>query len=292
MSLKMRSLGHIRKRLHQLVYEVMSIYGRGEGFARNQVVQTQPERRANLLGRSDSPQTYSKSCSDKLAAISCTSLLNSLLSSLISPSSCYLHYLVVPRLAYHHEGFWRAFEERLEPLQSLIFPPGYRLHRFETLTTDLVIHPMLTAPTTGAAKTSPTAPTTIIHVQGRPPEAILGGVKMGSKFPPNARGASCLCRARMSEDFVHLLYVGRSTLVSKFSSEVTYAGLKRSIGKRSEQFRNSVKLGLGEWVSGHIDSEFTVADPHQHLHRSVDVSPPCERRPEEPTSPPEEPRAA
>jgi len=289
----MRSLGHIQKALYRLVYTVMSTYGRGEGFARNQVVQRQPERHANLPGRGDSPQTYSKSCSDKLAAVSCTSLLNSFLSSLISPSSCYIDYLVVPRPAYHPEGFCRAFQERLRPLQSLIFPPGYRLHKFETLTTDLVIHPTLTAPTAAAAKTSPTCPTAIIHVQGRPPEAILGGVKMGSKFPPNARGASCLCRARMAEDFVQLLYARRSTLLSRFSSEVTYAGLKRSIGRRSEQFKNSVKQGLGGWVSGHVDSDFTVADPHQHLHhRSIDVSPLCERPPEEATSPPEEPRAA
>ena len=290
----MPSLGHIHKAPYQLVSAVMSTYGRGEEFARNQVVQRRPERHANLLGRGDSPQTYSKSCSDKLAAVSCTSLLNSLLSSLISPSSCYIDYLVVPRPAYHPEGFCRAFEERLHPLQSLIFPPGYRLHKFETLTTDLVIHPTLTAPTACAAKTSPTCPTSIIHVQGRPPEAIQGGVKMGSKFPPNARDASCLCRARMAEDFVQLLYAGRSTVLSSCSSEATYAGLKRSIGRRSEQFKNSVKQGLGGWVSGHIDSDFTVADPHQqHLHhRSFVVSPLCERRPEEPTSPPEAPRAA
>jgi hypothetical protein len=201
--------------------------------------------------------------------VSCTSLLNLLLSSLISPLSCYLDYLVIPRSAYHAEGFRRAFKERLDPLQSLPFPPSYRLKEFQTLTTDFVIQATVTAPTAAAAKTTPTASTAIIHVQGRTPETTLGGVRMGSKFPPNDRGASCLCRARMAEDFVRLLYAGRTLMLSDLPSEPTYAGLKRCVGKRSGRFKHSVKQALGEWDSGDIDSEFTVPGPHQQQPLSL-----------------------
>lgn len=275
----------------------MSIYGRGARFAQNPVNPTLASTHSDLQGRADSPRTNSKSCCDKLAVASCTSLLNSLLSSLINPSTCYLDYLVVPRPAYHEEGFHRAFEERLDALPSLTYPPGYRLQKFQTLTTNLVIPPTLTPPITSAAKTTPTASTSIIHVQGRPAETILGGVKMGSKFPPNSRGASCLSRARMAEDFVQLLYAGTSTLQSELLSETTYGGLKRCVGKRSERFRSSVKQGLGEWACGSsLDSDFTVPGPHQRSrlppHHSVAASPPSEQQLQAQTSPPRGPRGA
>src|SRR5262245_49806990 len=44
----------------------------------------------DVPGRADSPRTLSNSCSDKLTLKSCTSLLNSLLASIIDPSSCYI----------------------------------------------------------------------------------------------------------------------------------------------------------------------------------------------------------
>lgn len=291
-------LGHVQKARYRVVHTAMSTYGREARFAQNQVAELWHQHISDLQGRADSPRTNSKSCCDKLAVASCTSLLNSLLSSLINPSSCYLDYLVVPRSAYHEEGFSRAFEERLIALASLTYPPGYRLQKFQTLTTDLVIPPTLIPPTASASKTTPTASASIISVQGRPAETILGGVKMGSKFPPNARGASCLSRARMAEDFVRLLYDGTSTLESELSSETTYGELKRRVGKRSERFRSSVKQGLGEWAyGGSLDSHFTVPAPHQRSrlpphHPVAESSPPSEQQPEEPSSRPRERRGA
>lgn len=59
--------------------------------------------------RLDAPATLSKSCSDKIARKQCTSLLSSLTSLLILPSTAYLTSLILPRSQLHVAGMERAF---------------------------------------------------------------------------------------------------------------------------------------------------------------------------------------
>lgn len=63
-------------------------------------------------GRPDAPPTLSKSCSDKLAAKQCTSLLSSITSLFISPENIYLATLVMPESQYSAVAVERSFSPR------------------------------------------------------------------------------------------------------------------------------------------------------------------------------------
>jgi len=191
--------------------------------------------------------------------ISCTSLLNSLLSTIIDPATCYLEYLVVPQSAYHQVGFRRAFEERLNSITDIDIGSahGFRVQPIRTLTTDHLIPPTLT-PATAKLQTSVTAQTSIIYVHGRPTEVMLGGIKMGSRFPPDVRGASYLSRARIGQDFFDIICSGRWRLHWELCRECTYRELKREAGKRTASVKLVAKEALGWWIMTDPDVEFML----------------------------------
>jgi hypothetical protein len=145
------------------------------------------------------------------------------------------------------------------------WPQGFRVQPIQTLTTSYYIPPTLMPPKPIDLKTSATALTSVIYVQGRPTEVMLGGVKMGSRFPPSPRGASCLCRARMGQDFFDFLHRETSRLLHlELTPNCTYAELKRKVGKRTEPLRRSVKEALGQWITDDSDGDFTLGGRH-HL---------------------------
>jgi tRNA-specific adenosine deaminase 1 len=236
----------------------MNISGSGERYASSQVSLFYGG--TYFQGRGDSPRTLSKSCSDKLALVSCTSLLNSLLSSIIDPSSCYLDYLIVPQSAYHEAGFRRAFVERLKSIPHDTWPHRFRIQPIQTLTTTYLIPPSLTPPKHVSQMAFPTALTSVIYVKNRPTEVMLGGVRMGSQFPPNGRGASYLCRARMGQDFFHVIQ--RDTARVEVPLECTYAELKRKAGRGTEPIKHSVREGFGGWTANDSDVDFTLVASH------------------------------
>src|SRR5437773_2555681 len=101
--------------------------------------------------------------------VSCTSLLNCFLSTIIDPSSCYLDYLIIPQSFYHQRGFHRAFEERLESIPTESWSHEWRKQPIQVLTTSYPIPPTLTPVKNFKLKSSSvTAVTSIIHVKGRP----------------------------------------------------------------------------------------------------------------------------
>src|SRR5579859_3627677 len=121
----------------------------------------------------------------KLAFMTCTSLLTSYLANIIDPASCYLDAVIVSSSAYHAKGFQRAFGQRLASLNNVEWPEGFRLQHFQCLYTTMPM-PATVTPTKSSGAT---ASTSVIFVSGRPSEVMLGGVRMGSKFPPTCRVA-------------------------------------------------------------------------------------------------------
>jgi hypothetical protein len=88
---------------------------------------------------------------------------------------------------------------------------------------------------------------------------MLGGVKMGSKFPPNPRGASYLSRARMGEDFLPLIpaqYI--SKIFPDESHTCTYAQLKHVVGHRNRTVKEAVIEALGGWPHNDGDGGFIL----------------------------------
>lgn len=87
-----------------------------------------------MLARGDSPQTLSKSCSDKLALKQCTSLLNRNTCRLVNPRNAYIRSLVIPLSEYRKGACQRAFgpEGRMKPMVGKEWPGGYRYQPFAT----------------------------------------------------------------------------------------------------------------------------------------------------------------
>lgn len=84
---------------------------------------------------------------------------------------------------------------------------------------------------------------------------------MGSQFPPNGRGASYLCRARMGQDFFDFIQLDMARL--EIPLECTYAELKRKAAKGTESIKRSVRESFGGWTSNESDVDFTIAASHR-----------------------------
>ena len=89
--------------------------------------------------RADSPITFSKSCSDKLALKQCTSLLSSPVSLLVSPENAYIDTLILPYHQYRQQACVRAFGPagRMSPVFSSIWLADYKFRPFGVETTGI-----------------------------------------------------------------------------------------------------------------------------------------------------------
>ncbi|KZF22175.1 hypothetical protein L228DRAFT_283349 [Xylona heveae TC161] len=189
--------------------------------------------------RPDAPPTLSKSCSDKMAHMQSTSLLSSVASLLIHPSSAYLSTLVLPESQYSATACTRAFSPsgRLKALAGRQWEGGYAFQPFDvrTATRDFIwsrrnpasvtassIAPVTPAIGDGRSSSSSSIESTgpkyiasnlsAVHTstpRDQPPskqlqETLINGVLQGRKiFDP--RGASILCRKRMWRAVVDVL---------------------------------------------------------------------------------------
>jgi Adenosine-deaminase (editase) domain len=168
--------------------------------------------------------------------------------------------LIVPKSAYHQAGFNRAFIERLKSIEYEAWPDGFRVQHIRTIITTLSIPSTLTSQKFGNQNQSNTvtALPSIVYVQGRPVEVILGGVKMGSQFPPVIRGESYLSRRRIAQDFIHVVSHSGSCLLDwKLSPTCTYGELKEKVGKKAESVKHSARQALGRWIRND-DYGFTI----------------------------------
>ena len=89
--------------------------------------------------RGDSPETLSKSCSDKIAFKQCTSLLDKHTCRFINPRDMYIDSLILPRSQYNPVACKRAFgsEGRMRPVAGRTWPGGYRYEPFTVQVSDL-----------------------------------------------------------------------------------------------------------------------------------------------------------
>ncbi|KAL8705590.1 MAG: hypothetical protein Q9201_001277, partial [Fulgogasparrea decipioides] len=102
-----------------------------ESFAELGIVRRKP-------ARADSPQTLSKSCSDKLALKQCISLLSSCTSLLVNPGNAYLESLIIPKSQYVEHACDRSFgpNGRMKSVAGRQWPGGYAYRPFKIRTTD------------------------------------------------------------------------------------------------------------------------------------------------------------
>lgn len=146
-------------------------------------------------GRRDSPVTYSKSCSDKLALRQFTSILCGILARIVNPEHFYLSGLVVPLSQLNSSDFTRAFskEGRLRNYTKYKFQfKEYQPHFFSYLGTRLRFENSKEAIPHGKPCFK-----SIVWSSWHPCEAILGGVQMGSK-PFSGKGYSIYCRKELT----------------------------------------------------------------------------------------------
>ena len=145
-------------------------------------------------------------------------------------------------------------------MRSTDWPPEYRVRPPAMLTTSQALPPTITPPKHSEVKTSTTAPASVVYVDGRQTEVLLNGVKMGSPFPPNMRGTSHLCRARMAQDIFELIHRNKLELPHSdpFAKCTTYGQLKWRLGERAEPVKHSAREALGYWTTNETDDDFKL----------------------------------
>ncbi|CAD6590746.1 MAG: hypothetical protein ASARMPREDX12_004715 [Alectoria sarmentosa] len=165
-----------------------SLLGRGS-FSQLGIVRRKP-------ARADSPVTFSKSCSDKLALKQCTSLLSSPVSLLVSPENAYIDTLILPHYQYRQQACERAFglTGRMKSVANLTWPAGYeyRPFRVETTSVDFQYSRRGTTDNTDSCKGSNISAVWTPRHQ----ETLINGVLQGRR-QTDQMGASALSRIRI-----------------------------------------------------------------------------------------------
>ncbi|KAI4270222.1 MAG: hypothetical protein L6R35_006628 [Caloplaca aegaea] len=116
--------------LHHALGPVPGLLRGRESFAELGIVRRKP-------ARADSPQTLSKSCSDKLALKQCTSILSSHTSLLVNPANAYLESLILPKSQYVAFACDRSFgpQGRMKHMAGQRWSGGYSFRPFKVKTT-------------------------------------------------------------------------------------------------------------------------------------------------------------
>ncbi|KAF2774028.1 tRNA-specific adenosine deaminase [Teratosphaeria nubilosa] len=173
--------------------------GRGN-FDRLGIVRRKP-------ARPDAPETWSKSCSDKLAMKQCTSLLSGVTSLLVHPRRCYIDSLVLPESQHVATAVERAFGAagRMEALNrdgvlKDWHEAGYRFRPFHVMTTSKEFEYSRRSPNTKSALSSNLSTMATTSRQ----EILINGVLQGRK-QFDAKGASSLCRRRIWKDILEMI---------------------------------------------------------------------------------------
>lgn len=171
-------------------------------------------------GRRDSPITYSKSCTDKLALRQCTSLLlGPVAKRLIDPANVYLSTLVVGNKC-HYTDTQRAFTTRMMSATGLKYG-SYGCHFFSVRHGPTPLFP------DGKRPDALPCPNSIVYVANTTDEAILGGVKMGAK-PFKGKGESQVCRNQIFKSVVQL--TGEKTrLYSEYKANADRQAMKARV---------------------------------------------------------------
>jgi len=215
--------------------------------------------------RPDAPPTLSKSCSDKLSLAQCKSLLSSVSSLLVSPSSLYLKTLTLPASQHSSTACNRAFSAsgRMSPVKNKDWNGGYAFKPFEIQTTShefkysrrqsLLEGEKLVASNIAASWISSRTPTQT--------EVLIGGILQGrKKF--DLLGAS-----RASRRSIWRLALEISALVAvpqiyQALNANTYQEVVRSdyLEPRMQAKNETRKKALKNWVVNKGDEEWGRVD--------------------------------
>lgn len=205
--------------------------------------------------RGDSPQTLSKSCSDKIALKQCTSLLDKHTCRFISPTNAYLDSLILPRSQYNPVACKRAFEPegRMRPVAGRAWPGGYRYQPFTVQVSDLefAFSRRSTATSHGPPKGSNVSAVWNINLQ----ETLVNGVLQGRQQtdPKGASGVSSITMSQLASYIAEQLADGHREL------ELVKAGKSPKMLLDRENVKDEVRsTALKGWIrnekrrSGHL----------------------------------------
>lgn len=214
--------------------------------------------------RPDAPPSLSKSCSDKLAAKQCTSLLASVVAPLLTITpGVYLASVVLPASQYSAAGVARCFSTRMAGLEGRVWGGEYAFRPFEVRTTrvefgfsrrGLVGEGEKEGRGGGfVACNLATAWTARGLLEG-----VIGGVVQGRK-QTDPKGGSAVSRRKMwmlAREVARLAVVDESVF-----EHGTYAELKESefLADRRQVKRDIRAHALKGWVRNVGDDDFGIA---------------------------------
>ncbi|KAI5804349.1 adenosine deaminase/editase [Geopyxis carbonaria] len=209
---------------------VAHLRGRGY-FAALGAVRTKP-------GRADSPETLSKSCSDKLAVHQCLSLLLAAAAHLVAPDNVYIATLVLPASQHTPAGCERAWGRtgRLAALDGRAWTGGYAFRPFAVATTALEF--AFSKRVVGPVASNMSA----VMVRGVGDETLIGGVLQGRKQFSGARAGSMVCKAKLW---------AAAAAAAPVPAAATYAEIKEGGGatmRARRRVKDDVRRTLGGWV--------------------------------------------
>lgn len=209
-------------------------------------------------GRPDAPPTLSKSCSDKLAAKQCTSLLSSITSLFISPKNVYLTSLVLPVSQYSAAAVERSFSPRgrMASVKGS-WQDGYELKPFEVQTTNTEFGLSRRGVGLEATKFVASSVAAAWTINGLA-ESIVGGVVQGRK-QTDPKGGSAVSRRSMWNLARHTadLVAGIDQAIFR---QVTYEALKDAeILTERRQVKQDIRAeALKGWVRNTGDEDFDL----------------------------------
>ena len=236
--------------------EIDSSFLRGRaGFSELGKVRTKP-------GRPDSPLSLSKSCSDKLSAMSFTSIFSSLTLQFISPERAYINAIILPgddinvqTVDAIAKGWDRAFSSqgRLLPLEGCVSDGGFNFNEIKCILSS-VIPPEQLVPKLKKQQDWATSDKCALYVKGKEPQVIIEGVRSGCKaVPPKYENASMVCRAKMFEVYTEIAHILGQEAVH------TYGSLKLTkYGVQKQNAKEHVRTVLQNWEPSSGDSDFTL----------------------------------
>lgn len=205
--------------------------------------------------RGDSPESLSKSCSDKLALRQCMSLLSSMTALLVEPKGAYLTSVVVPESQYTENSFERSFGAtgRMKDVAGLACETGYAFKSFKIRTTKIEFR--YSRSSVGSqisnVKGSNICAVWNPYVQ----ETVINGALQGWK-QDHPRCASSLARTRMSKVTLDILKHMNPERYNDALAARTYRDLKNTVilaGRR--RIKSEVlTMALKGWVPNANDS--------------------------------------
>lgn len=209
--------------------------------------------------RADAPPSLSKSCSDKLAAKQCTSLLSSVASLLVAPQGVYLSSLVLPESQYSAEGIERCFsaQGRMTRVGEGTWSGGYDFRPFKVSTTGLEFG-FSRRGEQRAGFRFVASNLAIAWTASGLEESVIGGVLQGRKHA-DAKGGSAVCRKNiwtLARDIARLTALDETVL-----GHGSYQELKQTqfLASRRQVKQDIRADALKGWVRNVGDDDFGVA---------------------------------